>query len=287
MSAVVALLRQRLAELDAPALVTPGLPTGIDALDAALSSRGIPRGRLTEITGSRGAGKTSLVRQLVAHTVAERGWVAVIDATRTLAPRDWAPLGARDGEGFWIIRPPARARAAWCADVLLRSGAFALVVLDGAPPLRRSVATRLVRLARESDAALVVTTGDEAMDTALLASAVRLRVETARHRRRSGGTTRQRGTLVLAVAEPAPDGAEHRLAITVEKGGGRHTVEVGYAVRMARRLCTHSEVPDRRGVGGRGRARSAEAGGPPSVRTLPRKRRCAESDFGRSRSGCG
>ena len=34
-----------------------------------------------------------------------------------------------------MIRPRDPARAAWCADVLLRSGAFALVVLDGAPPL--------------------------------------------------------------------------------------------------------------------------------------------------------
>jgi hypothetical protein len=287
MSAVVALLRQRLAELDAPALFTPGLPTGIDALDAALSSRGLPRGRLTEIAGPRGAGKTTLVRQIVARTVASRGWVAIIDASRTLAPRDWAHLGIGEGEGMWMIRPPTPSKGAWCADVLLRSGAFAMVVLDGAPPIRRSVATRLVRLARESDAALVITSEDDTSDRGTpLGGAVRLRVEERDRKRREQRIERKRrGGLVLAVDEPPPEHMERRTTITVEKGGGRHTVEVGYAVRMARRLCTHPEVPDRRGVGRRSRA--PEAGGPPSTRTLPRKRRCAESDFGRHRQGCG
>jgi hypothetical protein len=51
---------------------------------------------------------------------------------------------------------------AWCADVLLRSGAFALVVLDGAPMLARGVAVRLTRLAREADAAFLVL-GDDAL----------------------------------------------------------------------------------------------------------------------------
>jgi RecA/RadA recombinase len=99
-------------------------------------------------------------------------WVAYVDATRTLAPRDWAEAEARavaaaarspldrgggGGEGgrLWVVRPHDPARAAWCADVLLRSGAFGLVVLDGAPPLSRAIAVRLTRLARESDAALV------------------------------------------------------------------------------------------------------------------------------------
>ena len=54
--------------------------------------------------------------QIVEQTLSNAGWVAYIDATRTLAPRDWAHLG--DGEGLWMIRPRDPARAAWCADVL-------------------------------------------------------------------------------------------------------------------------------------------------------------------------
>ena len=62
-------------------------------------------------------------------------WVAYIDASRTLAPRDWAQLG--DGT-LWVVRPPEAVKAAWCADVLLRSAAFSLVVLDSAPPISRA-----------------------------------------------------------------------------------------------------------------------------------------------------
>jgi recombination protein RecA len=133
MSAAVTLLRAQLAALLAPAPSgEEPLATGVEVLDAALAG-GIPRGRVTELVAVPGSGATTLVRQLVETTAARDGcWAAVVDATRTLAPRDWAHLGMH--EGVWIIRPRDPARAAWCADVLLRSGAFALVVLDGAPP---------------------------------------------------------------------------------------------------------------------------------------------------------
>src|SRR5690348_6385750 len=130
------------------------LPTGVAELDVGLAGGGLPRGRLTEIVGARGSGKATLLRRIVAEALDRSGWVAYIDAARTLAPRDWAPLG--ENEGLWMIRPRDPARAAWCADVLLRCGAFALVVIDSAPALPRGVAVRLTRLARESGAALVV-----------------------------------------------------------------------------------------------------------------------------------
>src|SRR5688500_20180872 len=91
---------------------------------------------------------------MVERIAADGGWVAYIDAARTLDPRDWAHLGER--QGIWMIRPREAPRAPWCADVLLRSGAFALVVLDGAPPLSRQTCVRLTRLARETTAALLV-----------------------------------------------------------------------------------------------------------------------------------
>ena len=127
------------------------MPTGLDALDRALASGGFPRGRLTEIVGA--TGKLTLLRQVVDAAVARNEWVAYIDASRTLAPRDWADL---DASALWIVRPPEAARAAWCADVLLRSGAFSLVVLDSAPPISRAIAVRLTGLARDSNAAFVV-----------------------------------------------------------------------------------------------------------------------------------
>ena len=193
------------------------LPTGIAELDAMLVGRGIPRGRLTEITGASGSGRTSMLRTLVAAVATGGRWVAYIDATRTLAPRDWAHVGSERAP-LWIIRPTTSARATWCADLLLRSGAFALVVMDGAPQLSRVLAVRLTRLARDVGAAFVVT-GEHGGDAT--GSSVRIRLDT-----RSNRTT----------------------TITLEKGGKRRTLEVSYGRAVARRLCTHPEVPDRRGV---------------------------------------
>jgi len=121
------------------------------------------------MVGEPGSGKTTLARAFVEATIADQGWVAWIDAQRTLDPRDWTRLG--DEQGVWMIRPHDASRAAWCADVLLRSSAFALVVLDGAPLLTRGTAVRLTRLAKESNAAFVVL-GDRAGGATQLGGAV-------------------------------------------------------------------------------------------------------------------
>ena len=239
--------------LPPPAAATPALPTGIVSLDAALLGGGLPRGRLTELVGSTGSGKTTLARAIVEATVSAHGWVAYIDATRTLDARDWVHLG--DAEGMWTIRPHDATRAAWCADVLLRSGAFALVVLDSAPLLSRAVAVRLTRLARESNAAFVVM-GDRIGGATQLGGAVRLVVE-----RR---TTRTKGR----EDERTRESTTHTIGVRVEKGGTLRTVEVSCAIAVARRLCTHPEVPDRRGVargpaGGLRHGRKGRAASPP------------------------
>jgi hypothetical protein len=208
----------------------PAIPTGIAALDAVLLGGGLPRGRLTELLGPTGSGKTTLVRAIVEQTVSSRGWVAYIDAQRTLDPRDWTHLG--DAEGVWMIRPHDAAKAPWCADVLLRSGAFTLVVLDGAPLLSKSNAVRLTRLARDGNCALMIL-GDRAGGATQLGGAVRLVVERPRRRE----TKEMKDTM-----------SSRTIAVRVEKGGTLRTVEVSCAVPVARRLCTHPEVPDRRGV---------------------------------------
>jgi energy-coupling factor transporter ATP-binding protein EcfA2 len=260
--------------LPPPPPATPAIPTGIAALDAALPGGGVPRGRLTELAGPAGSGKTTIARAIVEATVADRGWVAYVDAQRTLDPRDWAHLG--DAEGVWMIRPHDATRAAWCADVLLRSGAFALVVLDGAPALTRSNAVRLTRLARDADCALLVL-GDRAGAATHLGGAVRLVVERPtpgqRRRpaarldaRREGREGRQQGGSSTSSSD---GGATRTILVRVEKGGTLRTVEVSCAVAVARRLCAHPEVPDRRGVargpaGGSRHARSGRAASPPA-----------------------
>ncbi len=236
-ASLVAVLRQQLAAVIAGTpSATPGLPTGVPSLDAILPGGGIPAGRITELLAPPGLGKTTLARSLVVTTLTRGGAVAWVDATRTLDPRDWAapqgsPAGPMPGtiaavssDALWMVRPPDPARGAWCADLLLRSGAFALVVLDGAPVLPRVVAVRLAQLARESDAALLLLgDGTRASDIG--------------------------GALRLRLAATAPPGA---ITATIEKGGPYSHVqlELGHdsSRNIARRLCAHPPIPDRRGV---------------------------------------
>ena len=214
-----------------------------------------------------------------------------------------------------MVRPTDAARAAWCADVLLRCSAFSLVVIDSAPPLSRAIAVRLTRLARESSAALVVVKDDD-HTAVLLSSAVRLRVRRERGARSapSGGG----GSSGAGARSPTPgfsssppwkedargrERAVRRLSVVIEKGGAHQTVEVRCAIGVARRLCAHPQVPDRRGVaqraaGGSGseqRATPAPVPVPgrehiagtsltePGTKLLPRKRRCAEPEYGTQR----
>jgi hypothetical protein len=221
-------------------------PTGVPALDRALGG-GIPRGRITELVGPLAVGKSGLMRQVIAQVLTTGSWVAWIDATRTLAPEPWAGLGER----LVVVRLPTPQRTAWTADLLLRSGVFGLVVIDGAPPLSRVQGVRLGQLARERDAACVVLehTGVGAM-----------------HRHRLTGTTRvqlalrtrprnQRRDSQHAVATAIPTSSAMSVTgmqVTVEKGGlitgSRAAIEVDRVIVLAHRLCAHSEVPDRRGV---------------------------------------
>lgn len=242
------------------AIVAGGRPasapwvTGIASLDRSLGG-GIPRGRITEISGPLAVGKTALMRQVIAQVLLTGGWVAWIDARHTLAPAPWAGIGQR----FVVIRPPDPRRSAWIADLLLRSGVFAMVVLDGAPPLSRVHGVRLAQLARERDAACVTLehtmTGDSRINR--LAGTVRLHITAPPSMQqhvvqRIGKRAREQ-----TAAEPPPPAAR-RFVVIVEKGhsgsnrtsgnGRLMSVEVSSAIVMARRVCTDSEIPDRRGV---------------------------------------
>jgi hypothetical protein len=214
-------------------------------LDQALGG-GIPRGRITELSGPIAVGKTALLREVVRRVLQTGAWVAWIDARRTLAPAPWADVGER----FVVIRPPDARRSAWTADVLLRSGVFGLVIMDGAPPLSRVHGVRLSQLARERDAACVVlehlTPGE--VRNSRVAGAVRVRLQLTTPPSMQQPTRRRReGTPQVAQQQPT-------LAITVEKGATTaghnkpHSFEVDRVVVVARRVCADTEIPDRRGV---------------------------------------
>lgn len=212
-------LKARLAELvESAAVPSPGLPTGIAPLDRALPG-GLPRGKVSVLVGPPGCGRTGVARRIVETALAGQLDVAVVDATRTLAAFDWAHLGEHDG--FRVVRPPKPSQGAWCADLLLRSGAFGLVILDGGPALDRSAAARLAGLAKQHDAVFLVLADEGAAPPS---AAVRLVVR--REARRW----------------------KRLVTIAVEKGGLRERVELPQAVRWSRRLLRHAAPPDRRGA---------------------------------------
>jgi hypothetical protein len=314
----LAALRARIARLvPAPAAAPSVLPTGIPGLDRALSAGGLTRGAVTTLVGPAGAGVTTVWRAMVAAVLASGGRVAVIDATRTLAPRDFAglvPPGAGRRDRLVFVRPPDATSAPWCADLLVRSGAFPLVVLDGAPLLSRAVTGRLAQLAREADTALLVT-GDESGATAL-GGMVRVRVQASGPGGAvAGGAVAGGAVAGGAVAGGAVAGGAVAatpitrrrrpatasepgaavLVLQVEKGGASlRPVEVSCVLVAPRRLCAHPEVPDRRGVARRATAAAAGCADPggsvagvaPPDRTVPvapvrRGRRVAEPRLAR------
>ncbi len=145
-----------------PVASGPVASTGVPALDALLPGGGLPRGRVVEWLGPRSSGKTALLRAGLARLRGAGESVAWIDAGRTLYAPDWADLVPGEGE-FWVVRPRDAAETAWCADLLLRSGAFGAVALygprgagPGGKALRRGAAVRLQRLAEEAGALFVV-----------------------------------------------------------------------------------------------------------------------------------
>ncbi len=122
-----------------------GLAFGIPALDRLLPA-GLPRGQITTLDAPLGSGGTALLLALAETTLRADEGVALVDAARSLAPQAAAHL-ATLGK-FWVIRPRGTESAWWCADVLLRTGAFGLVAIDQANAPARNVALRLQRLAR-------------------------------------------------------------------------------------------------------------------------------------------
>lgn len=143
-------LRQRLP-VEAP--IERPLRSGYRALDRLLGAGGLGAGQLVEWVGGPSSGKTGLLRAVVDGARRQGIGVAWIDAARQLCPADWA---AEAAGRLWVLRPPEPAEGLFCAEVILRSRCFGLVVLDGAPAPPRAVGVRLQRLARQATSTLVV-----------------------------------------------------------------------------------------------------------------------------------
>ncbi len=129
---------------------------GLSVLDALLPWKGLPAAAISEIVGSRSAGKVTLCAMLLRHALAQGRMVAFIDSAGTLFPTSLAEAGVAV-ERLLLVFPKTAKEAAWSADLLLSSHELDLVILD--LPNGRVAASPLLRLGclcRESGAALLL-----------------------------------------------------------------------------------------------------------------------------------
>jgi recombination protein RecA len=116
---------------DAPIAV---IPTGSLAVDAALGVGGIPRGRVVEIFGPESSGKTTLSLQIIAQAQKAGGLAAFIDAEHALDAEYSKKLGV-ETENLLISQPDNGEQALEIAEMLIRSGAIDVIVIDSVAAL--------------------------------------------------------------------------------------------------------------------------------------------------------
>lgn len=110
------------------------IPTGSLALDMALGIGGLPRGRVVEIYGPESSGKTTLALHVVANAQREGGVAAFIDAEHALDPVYARNLGV-DTDSLIVSQPDNGEQALEIADMLIRSGALDVIVIDSVAAL--------------------------------------------------------------------------------------------------------------------------------------------------------
>jgi recombination protein RecA len=110
------------------------IPTGSIALDIALGIGGLPRGRVVEIYGPESSGKTTVALHSVANAQRAGGIAAFIDAEHALDP-DYAQRLGVDTDALLVSQPDSGEQALEIADMLIRSGALDIIVIDSVAAL--------------------------------------------------------------------------------------------------------------------------------------------------------
>lgn len=243
-----------------------GLDFGIPELDALLPG-GLPRGQITAMDAPLGSGGTALLLVLAETTLRADEGVVFVDAARTLAPQAAAHLSKLGA--FWVIRPKGTETAWWCADVVLRTGAFGLVIVDQPIAAARTVAVRLQRLARDKDAALLVRAvgrygGTAVSETRTNRTALPTYRPTAECAAvRLSVTPCPSGFVPAAPGSGAAWPGPRTVRVSIEKGGAPRAAEVEVGLAMPHRLRPHWAVRDRRpgassrSISGRGQRQRA------------------------------
>ncbi|GAA4562159.1 MULTISPECIES: recombinase RecA [Micromonospora] len=117
-----------------PVIQTSVIPTGSIALDVALGVGGLPRGRVVEIYGPESSGKTTVALHAVANAQRAGGIAAFIDAEHALDP-DYAKALGVDTDALLVSQPDTGEQALEITDMLVRSGAIDIVVIDSVAAL--------------------------------------------------------------------------------------------------------------------------------------------------------
>ena len=110
------------------------IPTGSIALDVALGIGGLPRGRIVEVYGPESSGKTTVALHAVANAQRAGGIAAFIDAEHALDP-DYAKSLGVDTDALLVSQPDTGEQALEITDMLIRSGALDVVVIDSVAAL--------------------------------------------------------------------------------------------------------------------------------------------------------
>jgi recombination protein RecA len=110
------------------------IPTGSIALDVALGLGGLPRGRIVEIYGPESSGKTTVALHALANAQKGGGIAAFIDAEHALDP-DYAKKLGVDTDALLVSQPDTGEQALEIADMLIRSGAIDVIVIDSVAAL--------------------------------------------------------------------------------------------------------------------------------------------------------
>ncbi|MEW2374752.1 recombinase RecA [Micromonospora sp. NPDC047812] len=117
-----------------PVVQTSVIPTGSIALDVALGVGGLPRGRVVEIYGPESSGKTTVALHAVANAQRAGGIAAFVDAEHALDPEYAKALGV-DTDALLVSQPDTGEQALEITDMLVRSGAIDIIVIDSVAAL--------------------------------------------------------------------------------------------------------------------------------------------------------
>ncbi|HLS04037.1 MAG TPA: recombinase RecA [Actinomycetales bacterium] len=115
-------------------VATEVIPTGSIALDVALGIGGLPRGRIVEVYGPESSGKTTVALHAVANAQRGGGVAAFIDAEHALDPEYAKKLGV-DTDALLVSQPDTGEQALEIMDMLIRSGALDIIVIDSVAAL--------------------------------------------------------------------------------------------------------------------------------------------------------